>query len=753
VGAELRIWLLGGFRAAVDGTPVAEEAWRRNKAKALVKLLALARGKRLHREQLMDVLWPDLAPEAAAANLRKAVYFARRALAPEHLALRDEMLRLEAAHLWVDVDAFELAAEAGDLRAAVELYGGDLLPEDRFESWTVERRDQLHARFARRLLDHARELEAAGDPDGATAALERLAVADPLSEEAVMAVIRAHALAGQRHLALRWYRQFEARLDEELGVEPGTEARRLHEDIAAGRFPTAEPAAPPGPPSAADPPAEERKLVTVVLLDVLAPSGAVDPEQARLELDRCAGLVAEVLESWGGTAERLVGGSVLAVFGVPTAHEDDAGRALQAGLELLERAPMPVRAGVGTGEVIAPSGAGADPREIAGVVLDAAARLKEAAEPGTVVADERTRRVAGPGFGRQAGDGLASISLRPLTDGHSRELLDSLTRAGRLPDELGAGVLARAEGNPLFLEELVLHLEGPGTGALPDSLQALLAARIDALPTADKRVLQRAAVVGRVFWEDPVERALGGERVAASLRSLERRGFVVRRPASSLPGQAELAFRHALIHEVAYRSIPKVQRARAHAEVGDWLEELAGGRRDDFAELLAYHFGAAEETAELAWAEPAVRQQVRARAFQHLVQAGAAARRRFAVAKAVELHTQAGSLASTDQERRVVFEELGDDEGSAYHGEEAMAWWALALASARADRTSGADRARLCRKLAWIMASTPGAFRSNPDPVVVDQFVTEGLAAATDELSRAWLLLASRSWSPRPPRR
>jgi hypothetical protein len=414
---------------------------------------------------------------------------------------------------------------------------------------------------------------------------------------------------------------------------------------------------------------------------------------------------------------------------------------------------MPVRAGVGTGEVIAPSGAGADPREIAGVVLDAAARLKEAAEPGTVVADERTRRVAGPGFGRQAGDGLASISLRPLTDGHSRELLDSLTRAGRLPDELGAGVLARAEGNPLFLEELVLHLEGPGTGALPDSLQALLAARIDALPTADKRVLQRAAVVGRVFWEDPVERALGGERVAASLRSLERRGFVVRRPASSLPGQAELAFRHALIHEVAYRSIPKVQRARAHAEVGDWLEELAGGRRDDFAELLAYHFGAAEETAELAWAEPAVRQQVRARAFQHLVQAGAAARRRFAVAKAVELHTQAGSLASTDQERRVVFEELGDDEGSAYHGEEAMAWWAQALASARADRTSGADRARLCRKLAWIMASTPGAFRSNPDPVVVDQFVTEGLAAATDELSRAWLLLASRSWSPRPPRR
>jgi len=186
VGAELRIWLLGGFRAAVDGTPVAEGAWRRSKAKTLVKLLALARGKRLHREQLMDVLWPDLAPGAAAANLRKAVYFARQALAPEHLRLRDQMLRLEAAHLWVDVDAFEVAAEAGDLRAAVELYVGDLLPEDRFEPWIEERREQLHARFARRLLDHARELEAAGDLDAATAALERLAAADPLSEEAVV---------------------------------------------------------------------------------------------------------------------------------------------------------------------------------------------------------------------------------------------------------------------------------------------------------------------------------------------------------------------------------------------------------------------------------------------------------------------------------------------------------------------------------------------------------------------------------------
>ena len=362
-----------------------------------------------------------------------------------------------------------------------------------------------------------------------------------------------------------------------------------------------------------------------------------------------------------------------------------------------------------------------------------------------------------PGFGGQAGEDLASISLRPLTDGHSRELLASLTPTGRLPDELGEEVLARAEGNPLFLEELVLHLAGPGTGALPDSLQALLAARIDALATADKRVLQRAAVVGRVFWEDPVERDLGRERVAAGLRSLERRGFVVRRPASSLPGQTELAFRHALIHEVAYRSIPKVQRARAHAEVGTWLEELAGGRRDEFAELLAYHFGAAadEETAALAWPEPADRQQVRARAFRHLVQAGAAARRRFAVAKAVELHEQAGALAATDQERRVVLEELGDDQGSAYPRRGGDR-----LVGPGARRRPGRPRRRRRPGTALPQAGLdhgrdPRRLPVDPDPAVVDQFVTEGLAAATDELSRAWLLLArgvsARLWRGSEP--
>jgi DNA-binding SARP family transcriptional activator len=108
--ADVKVTLLGGFGAAVDGVPVPEAAWRLKKARELVKLLALAPGHRLHREQVMDVLWRDRGPAAAANNLHQAVHVARRALDAGAIELRDEMLFLVAD---VDVDLFELAAASG----------------------------------------------------------------------------------------------------------------------------------------------------------------------------------------------------------------------------------------------------------------------------------------------------------------------------------------------------------------------------------------------------------------------------------------------------------------------------------------------------------------------------------------------------------------------------------------------------------------------------------------------------------------
>jgi len=144
---EVEITLLNGFAAAVDGVPVPERAWRLRKARELVKLLALAPGHRLHREQAMDVLWRELGPAAAANNLHQAVHVARRALGPDAIETRDELLRLLAE---VDVDRLEAAAAAARrartaaaYRSALALYGGELLPENRYDDWAASRREEL----------------------------------------------------------------------------------------------------------------------------------------------------------------------------------------------------------------------------------------------------------------------------------------------------------------------------------------------------------------------------------------------------------------------------------------------------------------------------------------------------------------------------------------------------------------------------------------------------------------------------------
>jgi predicted ATPase len=144
---NVSVTLLSGFAAVVDGMPVPETAWRLKKARELVKLLALAPGHRLHREQAMDVLWPDRGPAAAANNLHQAVYVARRALDAGAIEVREELLQLTAD---VDVDRLELAAAEARrtrtpaaYRAALSLYGGELLPENRYDDWAAGRRDEL----------------------------------------------------------------------------------------------------------------------------------------------------------------------------------------------------------------------------------------------------------------------------------------------------------------------------------------------------------------------------------------------------------------------------------------------------------------------------------------------------------------------------------------------------------------------------------------------------------------------------------
>jgi DNA-binding SARP family transcriptional activator len=231
----VRVRLLGGFRVSVGSRTIEENGWQLKKAASLVKLLALAPGHRLHRERVMDVLWPDLGPKAATNNLRGALHVARRALgvipasADRYLGLRGEQLALcPDVQLWVDVEAFEEAAatarRSGDpaaYRAAIELYAGELLPEDLYEEWAETRRTELRRLHLTLLVQMAELYEERGEFGAAIEALGRVLTDEPTHEEAHVGLMRLYAASGRRAEALKQY----GRLCEALRRELGTRQR------------------------------------------------------------------------------------------------------------------------------------------------------------------------------------------------------------------------------------------------------------------------------------------------------------------------------------------------------------------------------------------------------------------------------------------------------------------------------------------------------------------------------------------------
>jgi DNA-binding SARP family transcriptional activator/class 3 adenylate cyclase/tetratricopeptide (TPR) repeat protein len=219
-----------------------------------------------------------------------------------------------------------------------------------------------------------------------------------------------------------------------------------------------------------------------------------------------------------------------------------------------------------------------------------------------------------------------TIALAPLSDAECARLVAALVDQAVLPAEVQAALLERAGGNPLYAEEIcrmladqgVLRRHGrmvqlsPGAAtAFPDSIQALIAARLDALTPDRKALLQDAAVVGKVFWAGALC-ALGNldpASVQAGLHELARRELIRPARSSSVKGEAEYAFWHVLTRDVAYGQLPRAARARKHAAAAAWIEQLAGERIADHAEILAHHYdtalklalaaGAGEEAASL----------------------------------------------------------------------------------------------------------------------------------------------------------
>ena len=201
----------------------------------------------------------------------------------------------------------------------------------------------------------------------------------------------------------------------------------------------------------------------------------------------------------------------------------------------------------------------------------------------------------------------ASIALDPLSADESMAMLDDLL-AGGLPEELGRLVAERSEGNPLFVEEIVRKLVDDGAIRaseastwdvvtpvnrvdLPRSIQGLIAARLDGLRDDEKALLQDASVIGRVFWSGAVA-ALSGAGpadVRDAIGRLRVKELVLLNDPPSFSGELEFTFRHALIRDSAYDSLPKSLRATKHVQVARWAEGKAGDRADEFAALIATH--------------------------------------------------------------------------------------------------------------------------------------------------------------------
>ncbi len=187
-----------------------------------------------------------------------------------------------------------------------------------------------------------------------------------------------------------------------------------------------------------------------------------------------------------------------------------------------------------------------------------------------------------------------TLALSPLSDEQTAELIARLLGRPVLAADSQSALLERAGGNPLYAEQFVeLYVEQGSTDELPlpETLQGIIAARLDGLPESEKSLLQDAAVVGKVFWASSIGRE--PDAATASLHSLERKGFVRRQRRSSLEGESEFAFAHALVRDVSYGQIPRADRAERHRAVAEWIDGL--GRPEDHAEMLAYHWSSALE--------------------------------------------------------------------------------------------------------------------------------------------------------------
>ena len=591
----LHVRVLGGFEVAVDAVPVPAGAWSRRQAAALVKLLALTPGHRLHREQVAEALWPAIPNEEVWPRLHKAAHYARRALggAPGVLQLRNEMVLLSAqAEVRVDADYFQAAGRAALLdsdpaaaAAALDPYAGPLLPDDLYESWAEQPREEAAAlyvdllRLTGRWDDVVREA--------------------PADEQAHLALVRARTEEGDLRGALRQLERLEQATRRELGTAPGPEAVRLRASIEA-RLSRTDAERKPGAPDAA--PAERRHRLfgrravgdqlRHRLDEATAGRGGAVVVSGRPGVGKTAVLeMAEALarsRGWRtgrGDASAVEGpwpyAPVLEALselcrqhpalldGLDDDHRAEIERALAGSDVTWSGESGHQRLFVATAELVrlAASGHGLmllvddlqDADEASLRLLHYLARCA-VREPVLVVAAHRPmddpagRRIVESLVARGSG---TLVELQPLPETVTRRLVAD--RFPSLSDAEAAHIFAVTDGVPFLVLELGRRPEAGSTTVLP------------ALPTDVLLTFGRVALLGSTFTTDELL-AVSGVGEEETYRRLET-GL-----SAMLVEPADLGyrFRHALVREALVDVMSPAALSAARRDVAEALARLPG---------------------------------------------------------------------------------------------------------------------------------------------------------------------------------
>ena len=375
-----------------------------------------------------------------------------------------------------------------------------------------------------------------------------------------------------------------------------------------------------------------------------------------------------------------------------------------------------------------------------------------------------------PGWGARSRN-FSGIMLEPLGATESARLLELLLEGAQeqVPMSVRDRILERAGGNPFFLEQIIDHLGeerlaagGPPDTAflerveIPDTVQAVLTARIDLLEPLEKRVLRSAAVVGKEFWSGPVARLLegevaGGQRAVEDVLSrLEDRGLILARLSSTIEGERAYVFLHILTRDVAYESLPRRERQHAHAHVARWIEERAGERWREFADLLAHHYAQAYRLSrDDVRRDGSEEGRYRTEAFRYALLASDQARGKLALSAAERQAELALSLAPSALDRSKALEALGDAWLLDSDGD--RAWRCLKEAvdiNRVADPDDVRELARLCAKALEVPTRLRGTMRVRPSREEAAPYLELGMMSAglgdSEETTR--LLIAKAFW-------